>query len=112
MQTMAQAHQDERDATADIALTADMDRMAAALDAKVAAENFDTVDAAAARRLFAALVKVYSLRTEAGEREPPLELGQSTTNATDVMITASALLHAGDLQVFELGMWQSYTRFV
>jgi hypothetical protein len=28
---------------------------------------------------------------------------------TDVMITASALLKAADLQVFELGMWQSYT---
>jgi N-methylhydantoinase A len=28
---------------------------------------------------------------------------------TDVMITASGLLKAADLQVFELGMWQSYT---
>jgi hypothetical protein len=25
------------------------------------------------------------------------------------MITASSLLKAADLQVFELGMWQSYT---
>ena len=111
---MAQALRDreEQDAPPDAALAAEMERMAGLLDAKVADDTFETVDAAAARRLLAALIKVYALRTEAGERELPLELGQSSTNATDMMITASALLRAGDLEVFELGMWQSYTRFV
>lgn len=109
---MVQVPQEEAGAPADTALAADMERMAAALDAKVATDAFETVDAAAARKLFAALIKVYALRTEAGERDRPLEVGQSGTNATDLMITASALLRAGDLEVFELGMWQSYTRFV
>lgn len=111
---MAQALQDheDQDALPDAALAAQMERMVAVLDDKVAADVYETVDAAAARKLLAALIKVYALRTEAGERELPLELGQSGTNATDMMITASALLRAGDLEVFELGMWQSYTRFV
>ena len=110
---MVQVQQEEADAARpDTALAADMERMVAVLDAKVAADAFETVDAAAARKLFAALIKVYALRTQAGDRDPPLEFGQSGTNATDVMITASALLRAGDLEVFELGMWQSYTRFV
>ena len=112
MQTMAQVPEDEHHAQPDTALAAEMERMAAVLDAKVAADVYETVDAAAAKKLFAALIKVYALRTEAGERDLPLDLGQSDTNATDVMITASAILQAGDLQVFELGMWQSYTRLI
>jgi hypothetical protein len=28
---------------------------------------------------------------------------------TDIMLTSSQLLRAGNLQVFELGMWQSWT---
>lgn len=93
-------------------LSAEMLRLITGLEAKVETEDFDQVDAATARKLFAAMVKVYALRTESGEREPPLDIGDSGTNATDLMITASALLKAGDLEVFELGMWQSYTRFV
>jgi len=40
--------------------------------------------------------------------EPALD-GRSGVSPTDVMITASGLLKAADLQVFELGMWQSWT---
>ncbi|MEO1200217.1 MAG: hypothetical protein AAFX39_13445 [Pseudomonadota bacterium] len=117
MQAMAQAlspdiSQEEAAPQPDVGLAAEMERLAAVLDAKQAEGAFDTVDAAAARKLYAAMTKVYALRTEAGERELPLELGDCGTNATDLMITASALLRAGDLEVFELGMWQSYTRFV
>ena len=108
---MIQDPQEEADALPDTALAAEMERIVAVLDAKLAADAFETVDAAAARKLFAAMSKVYALRTQAGESNPPLELGQSSTNATDMMITASALLRAGDLEVFELGMWQNYTRF-
>jgi hypothetical protein len=45
---------------------------------------------------------------EAGEQLLPLpERGGAT--ATDVMVTASGLLKAANLAVFELGMWQSWT---
>ena len=56
----------------------------------------------------AAVCQVYSARVEAGEPLLPLpERGGAT--ATDVMITASGLLKAANLAVFELGMWQSWT---
>ena len=32
-----------------------------------------------------------------------------TVSPTDVMVTASGLLRAANLAVFELGMWQSWT---
>ena len=99
-------------AEVDVELAREMGRLTARLDALVAEDAFDRVDPAAARRLMAAMVKVYALRTEAGERELPLDAGDSDTNATDMMIAASAFLKAGNLEVFELGMWQSYTRFV
>ena len=45
---------------------------------------------------------------EAGEQLLPLPARGGAT-ATDVMITASGLLKAANLAVFELGMWQSWT---
>jgi len=45
---------------------------------------------------------------EAGEQVLPLPQRGGAT-ATDVMVTASGLLKAANLAVFELGMWQSWT---
>jgi hypothetical protein len=117
MKLMAQQSQDVQnqeyiEVMPDSGLANEMLRMVKALEAKVAADNFETVDGEAARRLFAAMIKVYSLRTEAGERDLPVNMGDSGTNATDLMITASAILRSGDLEVFELGMWQSYTQLI
>jgi hypothetical protein len=54
------------------------------------------------------LCKSYSQQIQAGDQSPAIT-ATSGVNATDVMITASSLLKAADLQVFELGMWQSWT---
>jgi len=62
----------------------------------------------ARQKLMAALCKIYSQQIQAGVPEPALD-GRSGVSPTDVMITASGLLKAADLQVFELGMWQSWT---
>ena len=96
----------------DKGLVNDMLRIVKVLDSKVANGSFETVDDEAARRLFAAMIKVYSLRTAAGERDLPVNIGDSGTNATDLMIAASAILRSGDLEVFELGMWRSYTQLL
>jgi hypothetical protein len=62
----------------------------------------------ALQALLAALCKNYSARVEAGEDFLPLsQRGRCTP--TDVMVTASKLLKSANLQVFELGMWQSWT---
>jgi len=62
----------------------------------------------ARRKLMAALCKVYSQQIQAGEPESALDM-KSGVSPTDVMIAASGLLKAANLQVFELGMWQSWT---
>jgi hypothetical protein len=62
----------------------------------------------AQQKLLAALCKSYSQQVQAGEQAPAVT-ATSGVSATDVMITASGLLKAADLQVFELGMWQSWT---
>lgn len=62
----------------------------------------------ARQKLMAVLCKIYSQQIQAGVPEPALD-ARSGVSATDVMITASGLLKAADLQVFELGMWQSWT---
>jgi len=61
----------------------------------------------ALQKLIAAACRVYSARTEAGEQFTPVP--RNSISATDVMLTASGLLRAADLAVFELGMWQSWT---
>jgi hypothetical protein len=55
--------------------------------------------------LLTAACRLYSAQVEAGSAMPPV--GEVTP--TDIMITASGLMRAGNLAVFELGMWQSWT---
>lgn len=58
--------------------------------------------------LRAAVCKTYAAQVPAGDELLPLaERGGAT--ATEVMVTASGLLKAAKLAVFELGMWQSWT---
>ncbi len=56
----------------------------------------------------AAACKHYAAKIEAGEEVLPLR-ARTTVTPTEVMITASGLLRAVNLAVFELGMWQSWT---
>jgi hypothetical protein len=67
-----------------------------------------TVSKPAQQKLLAALCKSYAQQVQAGEQASAVG-SNSGLSATDVMITTSALLKAADLQVFELGMWQSWT---
>ncbi len=62
----------------------------------------------AVQAMLAALCKIYSAHTEAGERYDAFSQSTPVT-PTDVMVTASGLLKAANLAVFELGMWQSWT---
>ena len=83
-------------------------RLAKLLDAALARGELDVVSPQALQALFAALCKNYSARIEAGEDVLPLNARGAVT-PTDVMVTASKLLKSANLQVFELGMWQSWT---
>jgi hypothetical protein len=87
--------------------SADAKRLAAVLERGIVDGKLDMVTAEALQKLIAAACRVYTARTEAGEQFMPIP--KNSISATDVMVTASGLLKAADLAVFELGMWQSWT---
>jgi hypothetical protein len=89
-------------------LSAEAVRLAAAVEREVAAGRSDVLTPDAVQALAAAVCRSYSARVEAGQ---PFALlaPRSSPNSTDVMTTASGLLRAANLAVFELGMWQSWT---
>ena len=92
----------------DQGITADALRLAAELERALAEGHADVLTEEALQALVAAACRIYSARTEAGEQFLPLP-ERSQVMDTDVMVMASALLRAVNLQVFELGMWQSWT---
>jgi hypothetical protein len=87
--------------------SADATNLAAVLERGIVDGKLDVVTAEALQKLMAAACRVYTARLEAGEQFMPIP--KNSISATDVMVTASGLLKAADLAVFELGMWQSWT---
>ncbi len=58
------------------------------------------------RTLLASAVKLYAAKAEGGMRTPlPPDAGGLTV--TETMLTVTDLLHALNVQVFELSMWQA-----
>ena len=83
-------------------------RLAADIERSLADGRLDLLAPEALQALMAAACKAYAAQVEAGN--PMAALAQRTTvTPTEVMVTASGLLRAGNLAVFELGMWQSWT---
>jgi hypothetical protein len=68
----------------------------------------DALSVEAMQTLMSALCRVYSAQVEGGAKFTPIPEGQ-VVSPTGVMLTASGLLRAANLAVFELGMWQSWT---
>ncbi len=87
--------------------SADAKRLAAVLERSIVDGKLDLVSTEALQKLMAAVCRVYTARLEAGDQIMPVP--KNSISATDVMVTASGLLKAADLAVFELGMWQSWT---
>ena len=83
--------------------------LAALIEASIDARELGKVQPHAQQALVAALCKLYAAHAEAGERFDILGQRAATVAATDVMVMCGALLKAVDLQVFELGMWQSWS---
>jgi|HubBroStandDraft_4_1064222.scaffolds.fasta_scaffold155314_2 hypothetical protein len=92
---------------ADSGASADAKKVAAQLERGIVDGKLDMVSTEALQKLIAAACRVYTARREAGEEFMPIP--KNSISATDVMVTASGLLKAADLAVFELGMWQSWT---
>jgi hypothetical protein len=83
-------------------------RLAAEIEGALASGKLDTLTPQALHALMSACCKTYATRVEAGEDLLPIPQ-RSTVSPTEVMVTASGLLRAANLAVFELGMWQSWT---
>ena len=89
-------------------VSAQMLATAASMETFLAAGSLETMSNDSLQKLMAAAVKIYSAKREAGDSFPPLVAAGRVT-PTDIMVTSSQLLRSGNLQVFELGMWQSWT---
>src|SRR6516162_6121819 len=83
-------------------------RLARDIDRALNEGRTDVLSEEALQALMAAVCRSYSAQIEAGGSFPPLA-DRSRVTSTDVMVTASGLLKAANLAVFELGMWQSWT---
>jgi hypothetical protein len=86
----------------------DATRLAIEIEKALASGKLDTLTPQALHALMGACCKNYATRVEAGEDLLPLAQ-RTTVSPTEVMVTASGLLRAANLAVFELGMWQSWT---
>jgi len=60
------------------------------------------------RALIANAVRLYAVKAETGMRAP-LPPGGGGVTITDAMVTVTDLLHALNVQLFELSMWQAMT---
>ena len=83
-----------------IRLAGEIERQFAASESALSVEAMQT--------LMGTLCRVYSAQVEGGATFTPIPQGQ-VVSPTGVMLTASGLLRAANLAVFELGMWQSWT---
>jgi hypothetical protein len=81
--------------------------VAAILQRGIADGELDIVSPEALQDLLAAACRLYAARRQAGQHLAPV--AKNALSATDVMVTASGLLQAADIAVFELGMWQGMT---
>jgi hypothetical protein len=81
--------------------------LAKVIEAGLRNGNGDIISIEAQQALNAALVKLFGGNAEAGHNYPVLR--KNSVASTDVMLACAALLKSADLQVFELGMWQSWT---
>ncbi len=63
----------------------------------------------ALQQLLAAAVKLYSSKNSDGIRVRAFPEGGAGVTATDVMLATTAMLHAANVQMFELGMWQAFS---
>lgn len=78
---------------------------ARAVDRRVADGAVEDVPLESAQELLCAAVRLYGAKADGTETVAAFPPGVDVT-ATDVARTATAMLTAAQLEVFELGMWQ------
>jgi len=89
------------------ALSADAIKLAGEIE-QAFRKSDNAISEQAMQTLMGTLCRVYTAQVENGAKYTPIAEGQ-VVSPTGVMVTASGLLRAANLAVFELGMWQSWT---
>jgi hypothetical protein len=74
----------------------------------IRAREADQFPTAALQDVFSSAVTLYALMTEAGCSAMPMRPA-GEASATAIMIAATGLLKSANLELFELGMWQSWS---
>lgn len=77
------------------------------LEEITAAGRTDAISQDDLQRLMRAVVRLYTAKFDADGGFPAVP--RAGINATEAMVTASALLKATNLNVFELGLWQQWS---
>jgi hypothetical protein len=72
------------------------------------AKTDEAISTEAMQALMGTLCRVYSNQVDNGAKHTPVKPGQSVSPIA-IIHTASALLRAGNLSVYELGFWQNAT---
>jgi hypothetical protein len=88
-------------------LSADAIKLAAQIE-QAFKKSDDAISEDAMQALMGTLCRVYAAQVDNGAKYTPIAEGQ-IVSPTGVMVTASGMLRAANLAVFELGMWQSWT---
>jgi hypothetical protein len=83
-------------------------KLTTTLETKLLTDDTDALTPQAVQALMAVLCKIYAGQAQA-DAAPPILESRDAVAATDVMLVCGALLKAVGLQVFELGMWQSWS---
>jgi hypothetical protein len=87
-------------------LTSSTAAIVKAVDAAVASGDVSNIADATVQQLLTAAARLYATRAEQGGNLPATAPG--ALNATQGMIVTTALLRAVNVQLFELGLWQSW----
>lgn len=82
--------------------------LALRIRSEIGTGNEEIMTLEAVELMLGALFDLYSGHAEQQGRLTPLRLGESV-NATAVLMATSALLRGANLELFELGMWQSWS---
>lgn len=82
--------------------------VAEAVEAAIAADGIAAIPDSAIQQLLSAAALLYAVRVEQGGYIPATL--PAALNATQGMIVTSGLLRAVNVQLFELGLWQSWAQ--
>ncbi len=89
-------------------LTTSAAAIAKAVDAAIASGDVSSIADGAVQQLMSAAARLYAARVEQGGYLPATTPAALT--ATQGMVVTTALLRAVNVQLFELGLWQSWAK--